>query len=194
MNQASERKEENREKLLAGIGQSFRRHGFGGIGVDGLAKAAGVTSGAFYSHFKSKADSFREAAAAGLANLRAGIERMRSESGSAWHHRFVAFYMSERRTCALEQSCALQSMTADVVRADMPTRRAYTAELQAVIDAAAAGLDAVDSSKTRGDAIALLALLSGGVSMARAVDDPALAEEIARAVENAAIRARAASA
>jgi TetR/AcrR family transcriptional regulator, transcriptional repressor for nem operon len=35
-------------------------------------------------------------------------------------------------------------------------------------------------------AIAVLALLSGGVSMARAVDDPRLAEEIAAAVRIAA--------
>ncbi|MGI0524959.1 TetR/AcrR family transcriptional regulator [Rhizobium giardinii] len=34
--------------------KALRQNGFNGIGVDGLASAAGVTSGAFYSNFASK--------------------------------------------------------------------------------------------------------------------------------------------
>jgi AcrR family transcriptional regulator len=34
--------------------RAFRKCGFNGIGVDGLAAAAGVTSGAFYSNFANK--------------------------------------------------------------------------------------------------------------------------------------------
>ena len=41
-------KQEARTKILDAAGRGFRRLGFGGIGVDGLAKEAGVTSGAFY--------------------------------------------------------------------------------------------------------------------------------------------------
>ena len=59
-------KDEARSKILNAAGRGFRSLGFGGIGVDGLAKDAGVTSGAFYGHFSSKAEAFKAAAVAGL--------------------------------------------------------------------------------------------------------------------------------
>ncbi len=36
-------KEETRQKMLEAVGRGFRGHGYAGIGVDGLAKTAGVT-------------------------------------------------------------------------------------------------------------------------------------------------------
>jgi AcrR family transcriptional regulator len=43
-----------REQLLQAGMRSMKTAGFNGIGVDGLAAEAGVTSGAFYSNFKNK--------------------------------------------------------------------------------------------------------------------------------------------
>ena len=43
-----------REALLRAGARSLKTCGFNGIGVDGLAAAAGVTSGAFYSNFPNK--------------------------------------------------------------------------------------------------------------------------------------------
>jgi AcrR family transcriptional regulator len=59
-------KEEARARMVAAAGRGFRRQGFGGIGVDGLAKEAEVTSGAFYGHFSSKGEAFKAALVAGL--------------------------------------------------------------------------------------------------------------------------------
>ena len=68
------RKEAGRAKILASAGRGFRRHGFGGVGVDALAQEAGVTSGAFYAHFKSKAEAFRATVSAGLAGFRQRVD------------------------------------------------------------------------------------------------------------------------
>lgn len=175
------KKEESRARILASAGRGFRSQGYGALGVDGLARGAGVTSGAFYAHFKSKAEAFRAAVTEGLRDLRDGIERMRADHGSDWRTRFISFYMSDRRTCDLAQSCALQSLTGDVARSDDAARHAFTTEFREVV--AAAALDGDQEA-----AIALLAMLAGGVSIARAVDDPELADQIARAVERAAAR------
>jgi AcrR family transcriptional regulator len=179
------KKEESRAKILASAGQGFRRHGFGGLGIDGLAKAAGVTSGAFYAHFRSKSDAFRAAVAAGMGALADGVAQLRAEGG-AWVPRFIAFYLTERRTCELGESCALQSLTNEVARADMETRVAYGVELRRTIAMLADGLG--ENGDGRARAIALLALLSGGVSMARAVEDGALADDIIAAVRDATLR------
>ena len=73
-------------------------------------------------------------------------------------------------------------------RADEQTREAFEAELQAVIDAAAEGLEAPTAKARRSDAIVLLSLLAGGVSRARAVNDPAFSEEIAKAIPSSLLR------
>lgn len=183
-----DRKEESRARILASAGRGFRSRGYGGLGVDGLAKEAGVTSGAFYAHFRSKAAAFREAVALGMRDLRLAIDRLRAEGGAGWRQRFIDLYLGERRTCDLAESCALQSLTGEVARADDEARAAYEAELRLVLESAAAGMQGATAAERRAEAMALLALLAGGVSVARAVRDPAFAEEIAAAVRQAAIR------
>ena len=59
-------KEETRKKIVMAASRGFRKHGYGGIGVDGLAKSAGVTSGAFYAHLGSKEGAFNTALEFGI--------------------------------------------------------------------------------------------------------------------------------
>ena len=49
-------KQDTRARLLKTTGALAKRQGFAGTGVDGLMAAAGLTSGAFYSHFRSKGE------------------------------------------------------------------------------------------------------------------------------------------
>lgn len=178
-------KEEARSNILSAAGRGFRRLGYGGIGVDGLAKEAGVTSGAFYGHFPSKADAFKAAAVAGLVELREAIEHLRATEGHSWLEKFVDFYMSVRRTCELGESCALQSMTPEVARADPDTKAAYETEMVRVVDAVAQGLSRGTLTARRKSAWAILAMLSGGVTLARSIEDPKLGTQIAAGVKSA---------
>jgi len=179
-------KEDSKAKILKSAGRGFRSRGFGGSGVDGLAKDAAVTSGAFYAHFKSKADAFREAVVVGLEDLKNGVEQMRAQLGPRWRKGFIEFYLADRRTCDLADSCALQSLSGEVARADDETRQAYETELRGIIEAVAAGLEGTPKAK-REEAISLLALLVGSVTLARAVKDPAVSNEIAAAVRKTAL-------
>ena len=178
---------ETRTRIILGAGRGFRAHGFGGAGVDALAEEAGVTSGAFYGHFRSKSEVFREALVLGLEDLRAGIESMRQSAGKSWRERFIDFYLGERRTEALEESCALQSLSVDAARVGEDARAAYEAEWLRVRDAAAAGFPQKTVEARRDNATALLALLSGGVSIARAVRRPEVSDAIARSIRQAAL-------
>lgn len=179
-------KEESRAKILKSAGRGFRSRGFGGSGVDGLAKDAEVTSGAFYAHFKSKAEAFREAVTVGLQDLRRGVEHIRAQQGKRWREAFIDFYLGDRRTCDLADSCALQSLSSEVARADGDVRQVYQTELDAIIDAVAAGLNGKPKAR-REEATQLLALLVGGVTLARAVNDATISAEIAAAIRKAAL-------
>jgi AcrR family transcriptional regulator len=185
MRYRTNKKEETRSRILHAAGRGFRRLGFGGVGVDGLAKEAGVTSGAFYGHFPSKAEAFKAASVAGLAQLREAIEDLRAKDGDAWLEKFVDFYLSVRRTCDAGDSCALQSLTGEVARADPDTKAAYEAELLKVVEAVAAGLSNGTLPARRKTAWAILSILSGGVSIARSAADPKTGTQIAAAIRGA---------
>ncbi|RFP21877.1 TetR/AcrR family transcriptional regulator [Duganella sp. BJB488] len=179
-------KEESRARIVDAAGRGFRSHGYGGIGVDGLAREAGVTHGGFYGHFSSKAEAFKAAVVSGLQALRAGVEAVRAEQGKDWIVAFVAFYMGPKRTCTLADACTLSSLSAEIERSDPAIRDAYQAELQGVMESIAAGLPKGSEAERTAQAWVLLSLLTGGVTLARAVPDPEIAEQIAKAVQHAA--------
>jgi TetR/AcrR family transcriptional repressor of nem operon len=87
--------------------------------------------------------------------------------GSKWRDAFVDFYFGERMNVGIEEACALPSFTSDVAQADSSTREAYEAELGRLIETIAAGFGDPPDRKR---ACAFLALLSGGASIARAVE------------------------
>jgi AcrR family transcriptional regulator len=182
-------KQEAKARILAAVGRGFRKRGYGGIGVDGLAKEAEVTSGALYGHFPSKDAAFKEAVVAGMDELRQGIEALRAEHGAKWVEVFIDFYLGYKRTCELGESCALQSLTPEVQRADSETRAAFEDEMGLVARAVADGLSGATAARRLERAWALLAILSGGVTLARAVKDQAVADGIAAAVRRAAVEA-----
>ena len=172
---------ESHQRILHAVGRGLRTAGYTGIGVDGLAEAAGVTSGAFYGHFKSKAEAFQAAVTAGLEELRIGIASFQEKPGDGWLAAFADFYLTEKVTCPPGDACGLPSFAPEVARADPASREAYQAGLLELVGAVEAGLS---DSKSERRAIAweILAKLVGAVMLARAVPDPALATEIASAV------------
>lgn len=182
-------REEAKARILTAVGRGFRKRGYGGIGVDGLAKEAAVTSGALYGHFTSKEAAFKEAVIAGIDELGAGIEALRAEHGAKWLEIFVDFYLGYKRTCDLGESCTLQSLAPEVQRSDRETKAAFEARMSLVAQAVADGLPGKDPAGRLQRAWALLSILSGGVTLARAVEDPATSEAIAAAVRKAALAA-----
>lgn len=183
----AQHKQEAKTKLLEAAGRGFRRLGYGGIGVDGLAKEAGVTSGAFYGHFKSKDAAFEAAALAGLDDLRTGIASLQQQMGARWAEAFIAFYLGERLHCILDSSCGLQSLTPDVTRASEETKAAYGTALEKVAQQIAKGLQGSTDEARLQKAWSLMAILSGGVTMARSVGSREARDAIASHLKQAAL-------
>lgn len=175
------KKEKTHQRILQSIQKSFRKQGYDGAGVDGLATVAGVTSGAFYSHFGSKAEAFRETVAEGVHQLDEAIEYYQNEYGDTWLEEFSAFYLGEKRNCDLSESCSLQSLASEVARSDIKTRSVFQLELQKAAETFSAGMENTNKQNLN-DAWSTLAMLIGGVTLARAVKDNTLADEIANAV------------
>ena len=77
MRYPSDQKARAKDAILQAGASALRTNGFNGIGVDGLAASAGVTSGAFYSNFSNK-----EALLENVIETCVGEPFIDSESGS----------------------------------------------------------------------------------------------------------------
>ena len=144
-----------------------------------------MTNGAFYGHFESKAAAFREVAIQGLVELREGVERYRAEYGANWLAAFTRFYFSESKVGCAENACALPSFAPARVRASEATRAGFEQELPGVALAVAEGLPDGAPPARLDRAWAILALWSGGVMLARSVNDDATREGLIAALAGA---------
>jgi AcrR family transcriptional regulator len=177
----NEHKEQTLERITEAAERCFKKNGFSGIGVDGLAKEAGVTSGAFYGHFKSKGTAFNAAVVTGMTELFDAVKQFKAQHGNSWWSEFAKFYMGQKRTCDLTEGCALQTLTPEVGRGETDVKAIFESELLKVVKEATGS----DKQKKIDKTWVRLAMLTGGVTLARAVNDEKLANEIAQAIKKA---------
>lgn len=188
MSRQSERKEETRAKLLAAAGRGFRKHGFAGIGVDSIAKAADATSGAFYAHLGSKDGAFLAALEAGLDEALEAIPGWQRDHGAGWVTAFTDHYFGDAHRSDLECGCAMASLAPEVAKAPAAAKALYEQKMAAIAAVIAEGLDGGSQEERISRAWAFLGALTGGLTMSRAVADPRLAEAIAHVAKTAARR------
>lgn len=181
------KREQTRRRILAAAGREFRSHGYAGIGVDGVAKAAGVTSGAFYAHFGSKDGAFDAALKAGLEEVINAIPVFQSENGPDWVKAFTDYYMGKEHREDLACGCAMTTLSPEVTRASSELHSVYEAKMTRIVVLLSRGLVGGTEQEREGRAWAMLGTLIGGLTMARAVEDQKTAETIAEAVKNSAI-------
>lgn len=184
----STKKEQTRQRIIVAAGEGIRQRGYGGMGVDGIAKGAGVTSGAIYAHFGSKDKVFEASVMAGMQDFVDGVYFWRESKGDNWLTPFIQWYLSTERREDIIGGCALPGLTADVTRAGANVHSAYEKLLDTLVVAIAEGLpEKIAMQDRKNTALSLLSVLTGAVLMSRAVDDAKVASTIADAAKNAAI-------
>lgn len=184
--------EANKAEVVAQASRLFREQGLDGPSVAELMRAAGMTHGGFYNHFSSKTDlqacalahNF-DLAVARLARIGAGPD---AAARRAALEDYIAHYLSPKARDASGASCPMVAFGADVSREDAEVRRAYADGLERYLtDLAHAFIGRSDQAsdgdglrQARAQAIALLATLVGGLSLARSVAgiNPALSDEL----------------
>lgn len=178
-----EQKTQTRKRIIESAGRNFRRHGFGGAGVDAVASEAGVTSGAFYGHFKTKGLLFEEAVVAGLNLLEEAILEVQASCGQDWWKSFVKFYLSEKLTCDIAETCALQSLSNEVARFGTESKKRYEQSLKKVVKAVLQGSASKGAPKDEASVLYSLSVLAGAVSISRACSSKKMANSIVKAAQ-----------
>ncbi|MFT5717980.1 MAG: TetR/AcrR family transcriptional repressor of nem operon [Oleiphilaceae bacterium] len=181
------KKQETRKRIINAASQGFRRNGYAGIGVDGIAKEAGVTSGAFYAHLGSKEGAFEAALSAGLDEVIAGIPEFQLQHGKQWLVAFSDYYLGQTHRDDLSSGCAMTTLSPEVVRTKSELHAIYEAKMIDIVKLMAMGLDGVSHEECLSRGWAVLGVLIGGLTMVRAVDSIQTADLVAVAIKNSAI-------
>jgi TetR/AcrR family transcriptional repressor of nem operon len=163
---------ENRQRIVEAAARLFRDDGFDGVGVDAIMKEARLTHGGFYGHFTSKDALMAEAMAHAIDRSTAWQERLGSLS------ELVTVYLSDRHRADRANGCAVAALGADVARQRPALRKTLTSGVRRQIERIVTLLKRGTPAARRRRAIAAYAGMVGALTLARAVDDPALAREI----------------
>lgn len=176
-----------RQRIIDAAGQSFRSNGYAGIGVDGIAKAAGVTSGAFYAHLGSKDKAFEVALISGLDEVIAAVPVFQADHNEEWVKAFANYYLGRAHREDLAYGCAMTTLSPEVVRTDENMRATYESKMKKIVKLLAIGLADGSVEEKQARAWALLGTLIGGLTMARAVKSKSAADTIAATIITSAV-------
>lgn len=159
----------NRRRILEAAGRLFREKGFDSVSVAEVMKAAGLTHGGFYGHFGSKDDL--------VAQTLAHVLAPNTEGGGDLRVYLDAYLSSVHRDNAAD-GCPTAGLAGAIRHQSAAAGAAMTAGLRSQIDRVSEALPWVSETERRRAAIGSWAAMVGAVILARAVDDPALSDEI----------------
>lgn len=183
------KKQETRKRIINAASQGFRSNGYAGIGVDGIAKEAGVTSGAFYAHLGSKDGAFAAALSVGLDEVITAIPEFQLQHGKQWIVAFSDYYLGQTHRDNLSCGCAMTTLSPEVVRTKPELHTIYEEKMSKIVELMAQGLIGNSHQECLSRAWAVLGILIGGLTMARAVASIKTADQIASSITIAAINA-----
>jgi AcrR family transcriptional regulator len=166
-----------RTRIVESARKLFNRSGFDNVSVDQIMADAGLTRGGFYSYFESKSDLYAEALACfftdpGWKSRWEGIDvdLNAAEVGP----QIVRAYLSPQHFEDVDNSCPMVALPTDVARAGKSAKQAFEKAFKAMVEVLSA-----DAPEATAQAIATLCI--GGMVVARALDDRALADDLREA-------------
>ncbi len=172
----------NRERIVEAAGILFRAKGFGGIGVADIMKAADLTHGGFYNHFASKDELIAQASREAMARAAANWGGVVADAPEKPYAALLEHYLSSRHRDDPGRGCAFAALGADAARGGTAVRQAFREGLQPLIEILTNALPGFSKTARRRKAIAAMAALVGALTLARAVEDSSLSDEILEAV------------
>ena len=184
MRYGKDHKQATRQRIVEAAGRRFKQDGIDGAGVATVMSDAGLTNGAFYSHFRSKEDLVANVLADQLRAQRQGFDAQSSDRAGL--EAFIRSYLSPEHRDQSADGCPSAALIDEIVRRPAATKRVFNDELAATMNDIASRLDASDVEAARADALALFGFMLGTLQLARALTDRDLSDQLlARGVETA---------
>ena len=175
-------KETSRRRIMDVASERFRSDGIAASGLATIMSDAGLTNGAFYPHFKSKAELVRESLAAAMDQQ---CNLLREIIGEGGLEAAITAYLSPGHRDNPETGCTLAALLPELARQPIGTRKVYMKRFLEAVREMALALPA-DARDREAAAIGIYATLIGTLQLARAVNGTPLSDRILAAGAGAA--------
>jgi TetR/AcrR family transcriptional regulator, transcriptional repressor for nem operon len=175
------RKRETHQRILQSAVNLARRQGLAAASVPRVMRGAGLTVGGFYAHFDSKTAMDAELIRTMFGSLPGPwLDGLDDFSGLEWLARAVKRYLSvaHRET---SDGCGYPAVISEVSRAGAEVRAAFAEAVELRVRILGAHSPEVPGITARERAIATLALVVGGLLLARATRGAGISDEMLNA-------------
>ncbi len=166
------------DRILDIAAARIRRDGIDSLAVAELMNEAGLTHGGFYRHFDSREHLVAEAAQRALSQGSTWTMASGRLGGRRGFTKLVDGYLSAWHRDHPDSGCGVAGIAADVARADGSARAPYSHQVKECLAVLANLIDDPDRQVAEREAVLTLSALVGAISMARAVDDADLSQQI----------------
>jgi AcrR family transcriptional regulator len=175
-----------RRHILDVASAQFRESGIAAVGLAGIMSGAGLTNGAFYTHFSSKEELVR---AVLLDELERREQRHKDNlANGIGLETTIRDYLSPRHRDRAGSGCPTAALAAEIARHPKATRDAFTAKIADIIALIAERMPDGSAKERRRRAVAVYATMVGALQLSRAINDRQLSEDILANAAEAAIR------
>ncbi|MDH6256510.1 TetR/AcrR family transcriptional regulator [Bradyrhizobium sp. BR13661] len=178
-------KDETRRHILDVASAQFRQSGIAAVGLAGIMSEAGLTNGAFYTHFASKEDLVRAVLVDALTK-REERHKANLENGVAVET-VIRDYLSTRHRDRAGSGCPTAALVAEIARHPKATRDAFTGKISDIVMLMAKQIRQGTAEERRRKAITIYSTMVGALQIARAVNDKQLSDEILQNALDAAV-------
>ncbi len=170
-------KEATHDRIVDAAARAIRRSGYNGTGVVDIMKDAGLTHGGFYAHFPSREAMLAEAADRAGGESVAMMERIAASSPPRQAlPAMMRAYLSKEHLRGIETGCATAALGSEMPRQAREVRRAATRRIKEMINLVARQFPESGQPAAHERALFTVATMVGALVLARAVDEPRLAD------------------
>jgi TetR/AcrR family transcriptional repressor of nem operon len=177
------RKDASRDRIVEVAAERFRGDGIAASGLATIMGDAGLTNGAFYPHFRSKAELVRESVAAALDAQSQQIQELLASGGPEMA---IQAYLSAEHRDNPDKGCASAALLPEIARQPPETRQVYTQRFLTQVRQVSAALP--QGKDPEGVALGVFATLIGALQLARAAAGTEVSDRILAAGVDAARR------
>lgn len=162
-------KSATKQRILESAAYLFTQESFDDVSIDDIMKAAKLTRGAFYAHFKTKADLYKQSIPVAAQQAYKQLTQGCGNSTREIRNRYLRQTMSGSDAVL----CPMASLVSDIRHRDPTIQQAYTQVFKGFVKQLA---DLTDSNEN--DAFRQAAMLIGAVALSQTLSDDDLKESL----------------
>lgn len=164
-------KQQSKKRILDSAAYLFTHRGFKDVSINEVMQHAGMTRGAFYNHFKSKAELYSQAVSTAA---RAASQQLITQQGLELE-RLVEGYLQQKKEH--QNLCPLAFLINDITQSEVDINHSYTNAFKGFLRI----LKQFGMTNEKGLQTAVL--LIGGVAIANSLDDEDLRQALLQACQ-----------